>query len=242
MDSPNTVYAISMNWFRQWQSFIRTRSDPPGPIDNSNIVNQGQPETIKQGSDYAQISEELWLFFHRIYNGGPEVKLRTSKIGPLPTRSQSVTAITSTHFENLTITGADSVPEFFIPSLKPKKHTQTYDSSTVHIETEKEIVPVHEPKSYIAAEKEVMITEVAPSESVTLEMSNTTISDETLIEENESTLVRNEVNNSTDDVSVLETIPTEVKQRKNKRRVRDKCKRIKNKSDHSDNKSGNGDK
>lgn len=28
------------------------------------------------GSDYAQLSEELWSFFHRVYGGGPEVILR----------------------------------------------------------------------------------------------------------------------------------------------------------------------
>lgn len=106
MDSPTNVYAISMNWFRQWQSFIRTKScDPPGPIDNSSIVSQGQPEAVRPGSDYAQISEELWQFFHQIYGGGPEVKLRSAKVAALPQRSQSVTAIPSSHFENLTITG-----------------------------------------------------------------------------------------------------------------------------------------
>lgn len=29
------------------------------------------------GSDYAQLSEELWSFFHRVYGGGPEVVLRS---------------------------------------------------------------------------------------------------------------------------------------------------------------------
>lgn len=31
---------------------------------------------IASGSDYAQLSEELWFFFHRVYGGGPEVVLR----------------------------------------------------------------------------------------------------------------------------------------------------------------------
>jgi hypothetical protein len=31
---------------------------------------------IASGSDYAQLSEELWSFFHRVYGGGPEVVLR----------------------------------------------------------------------------------------------------------------------------------------------------------------------
>lgn len=33
--------------------------------------------TLKQGSDHAQLSEELWRFFTGIYGGGPEVKLKS---------------------------------------------------------------------------------------------------------------------------------------------------------------------
>lgn len=36
----------------------------------SNVYNNAS------GSDYAQLSEELWSFFHRVYGGGPEVVLR----------------------------------------------------------------------------------------------------------------------------------------------------------------------
>lgn len=257
MDSPNTVYAISMNWFRQWQNFIRTKCDPPGPIDNSNIVNQNQQDTVKQGSDYAQISEELWLFFHRIYNGGPEIKLRQSKVNnnnnsitPVqvqqPIRSQSVTAITSSHFENLSITGAESVPEFFIPPLKPKKHNSpnTFDNSSVcHIETEKIIAPVHEPKNYFI-DKEV--TEI--NDSVTVEMSNTTsaVNNDNLtveITETNDISIKNETHESADEISsVNENVITEYRQhRRIKRRGRSK-KFNNRKQDNSLDKVGNGDK
>lgn len=246
MDSPNTVYAISMNWFRQWQSFIRTKCDPPGPIDNCSIVSQGQPDTVKPGSDYAQISEELWQFFHHIYGGGPEIKLRTSKVGTVPTRSQSVTTIPSSHFENLTITGADSVPEFFIPPLKPKKHTPTYDAS-VHFDADKDIAPVHEPKTVftVVETKEVTVPEIANSDSVALEMTNSTISTNgSQIEENEPNLeiVKNEIADSTDEVSVSESLQTEVKQHRNKRRV--KYKKSKKKPEVCEGKiiAGTGDK
>jgi hypothetical protein len=33
--------------------------------------------TLKQGSDHAQLSEELWRFFTDIYGGGPEVRLKS---------------------------------------------------------------------------------------------------------------------------------------------------------------------
>ncbi|XP_063587486.1 ubiquitin carboxyl-terminal hydrolase 20-like isoform X5 [Penaeus indicus] len=77
-EHPSIVYAISMRWFRQWESFVRGREqEPPGPIDNSSICTSkiGQP-MLKAGSDYAQISEEMWYFFYEIYGGGPELFVR----------------------------------------------------------------------------------------------------------------------------------------------------------------------
>ncbi|GLH04067.1 Ubiquitin carboxyl-terminal hydrolase Usp2 [Gryllus bimaculatus] len=78
-ESPSVIYAISMSWFRQWQSFVRGKeAEPPGAIDNSPIiVNKNGQTGVKMGSDYAQLSEELWNFFHRIYGGGPEVMTRS---------------------------------------------------------------------------------------------------------------------------------------------------------------------
>ncbi|XP_045117749.1 ubiquitin carboxyl-terminal hydrolase 33-like isoform X3 [Portunus trituberculatus] len=73
-ERPNIV-AISMRWFRTWESFVRGREqEPPGPIDNSSICTSktGQP-VLKPGSDYAQISEEMWHFFYKTYGGGPEL-------------------------------------------------------------------------------------------------------------------------------------------------------------------------
>ncbi|XP_071548146.1 ubiquitin carboxyl-terminal hydrolase 20-like [Panulirus ornatus] len=75
-EHPNIV-AISMRWFRTWENFVRGREqEPPGPIDNSSIctTKTGQP-MLKPGSDYAQISEEMWDFFHETYGGGPELSV-----------------------------------------------------------------------------------------------------------------------------------------------------------------------
>ncbi|XP_049789113.1 ubiquitin carboxyl-terminal hydrolase 20 isoform X1 [Schistocerca nitens] len=82
-EGPSVIYAISMSWFRQWQNFVRGKEpEPPGPIDNSSIVTtkNGQP-VVKMVSDYAQLSEELWYFFKRIYGGGPEVVFRSPYAG-----------------------------------------------------------------------------------------------------------------------------------------------------------------
>ncbi|XP_067006537.1 ubiquitin carboxyl-terminal hydrolase 20 [Anabrus simplex] len=86
-ESPSVIMAMSMSWFRQWQSFVRGKEpEAPGAIDNTPIITMknGQP-TVKMGSDYAQLSEDLWCFFHRIYGGGPEVILRS----PYPRSSSS---------------------------------------------------------------------------------------------------------------------------------------------------------
>ncbi|KAK3927831.1 Ubiquitin carboxyl-terminal hydrolase 20 [Frankliniella fusca] len=79
-ESTSNIYLISMQWFRQWHSFVREKDcEPPGPIDNSPIIytnsKTGQIH-LKQGSDYAQLSEEMWEFFHSTYGGGPELVLR----------------------------------------------------------------------------------------------------------------------------------------------------------------------
>ncbi|CAH2097700.1 unnamed protein product [Euphydryas editha] len=80
-ERPRAIYAISMQWFRQWQAFVRNKSrHPPPPVDNSSIVTKqeidgGTTFVLKAGSDHAQLSEELWRFFTEIYGGGPEVRL-----------------------------------------------------------------------------------------------------------------------------------------------------------------------
>ncbi|XP_037296928.1 ubiquitin carboxyl-terminal hydrolase 20 isoform X2 [Manduca sexta] len=79
---PGTMYAISMHWFRQWQAFVRNKTQqPPPPVDNTGIVTKQDVDgttiyTLKHGSDHAQLSEELWRFFTGTYGGGPEVRLK----------------------------------------------------------------------------------------------------------------------------------------------------------------------
>uniref|UniRef100_A0A8D1DB06 Ubiquitin carboxyl-terminal hydrolase n=1 Tax=Sus scrofa TaxID=9823 RepID=A0A8D1DB06_PIG len=77
-DSPATFYCISMQWFREWESFVKGKDgDPPGPIDNTKIaITKCGNVTLRQGADSGQISEETWNFLQSIYGGGPEVILR----------------------------------------------------------------------------------------------------------------------------------------------------------------------
>ena len=50
-DNPTALYALSMSWFRQWQSFVKSKeTQPPGQIDNSSIVvNKGGQMGLKVG-------------------------------------------------------------------------------------------------------------------------------------------------------------------------------------------------
>uniref|UniRef100_A0A3P9PXP9 Ubiquitin carboxyl-terminal hydrolase n=1 Tax=Poecilia reticulata TaxID=8081 RepID=A0A3P9PXP9_POERE len=79
-ESPVVIYCISMQWFREWEGFVKGKdNDPPGPIDNSKIsVNKNGHFILKQGADSGQISEETWNFLHSIYGGGPLVTVRPS--------------------------------------------------------------------------------------------------------------------------------------------------------------------
>ncbi|KAJ7332571.1 hypothetical protein JRQ81_014751 [Phrynocephalus forsythii] len=81
-ESPSVFYCISMQWFREWEGFVKGKeSDPPGQIDNARIaVNKCGAAVLKQdyisGADSGQISEETWNFLQSIYGGGPEIILR----------------------------------------------------------------------------------------------------------------------------------------------------------------------
>uniref|UniRef100_A0A672M5T1 Ubiquitin carboxyl-terminal hydrolase n=1 Tax=Sinocyclocheilus grahami TaxID=75366 RepID=A0A672M5T1_SINGR len=77
-EAPTVILCISMQWFREWENFVKGKdNEPPGPIDNSKIaVMKGGHIQLKQGADYGQISEETWQYLLSIYGGGPEIAVR----------------------------------------------------------------------------------------------------------------------------------------------------------------------
>uniref|UniRef100_A0A8C0GAF5 Ubiquitin carboxyl-terminal hydrolase n=1 Tax=Chelonoidis abingdonii TaxID=106734 RepID=A0A8C0GAF5_CHEAB len=78
-ESPSVIYCISMQWFREWEAFVKGKdNEPPGPIDNSRIAlaKGGGHVQVKQGADYGQISEETWIYLNTLYGGGPEIPVR----------------------------------------------------------------------------------------------------------------------------------------------------------------------
>uniref|UniRef100_A0AAZ3RIB6 Ubiquitin carboxyl-terminal hydrolase 33 n=1 Tax=Oncorhynchus tshawytscha TaxID=74940 RepID=A0AAZ3RIB6_ONCTS len=83
-ESPLIIYCISMQWFREWEGFVKGKNnDPPGPIDNSKIaINKNGHLTLRQGADSGQISEETWNFLHSVHGGGPLVTVRPNVSHP----------------------------------------------------------------------------------------------------------------------------------------------------------------
>ncbi|XP_055055554.2 ubiquitin carboxyl-terminal hydrolase 20 isoform X1 [Misgurnus anguillicaudatus] len=77
-EAPTVILCISMQWFREWENFVKGKdNEPPGPIDNSRIaVMKSGNIQLKQGADYGQISEETWQYLLSIYGGGPEIAVR----------------------------------------------------------------------------------------------------------------------------------------------------------------------
>ncbi|XP_053266962.1 ubiquitin carboxyl-terminal hydrolase 20 isoform X1 [Pleuronectes platessa] len=77
-EAPTVILCISMQWFREWENFVKGKdNEPPGPIDNSKIgVMKSGHIQLKQGADYGQISEGTWQYLLGIYGGGPEIAVR----------------------------------------------------------------------------------------------------------------------------------------------------------------------
>ncbi|XP_005004012.1 ubiquitin carboxyl-terminal hydrolase 20 isoform X2 [Cavia porcellus] len=86
-ESPGVIYCISMQWFREWEAFVKSKdndNEPPGPIDNSRIaqIKGGSHVQLKPGADYGQISEETWAYLSHLYGGGPEIAMRQGVLQP----------------------------------------------------------------------------------------------------------------------------------------------------------------
>uniref|UniRef100_A0A158R3V6 ubiquitinyl hydrolase 1 n=1 Tax=Syphacia muris TaxID=451379 RepID=A0A158R3V6_9BILA len=66
--------AISKSWLLKWRSFVDGEF-PPGPIDNRSLLVRSNNGALYLTSptNYVELCRELWLFFHSIYGGGPEV-------------------------------------------------------------------------------------------------------------------------------------------------------------------------
>nr|KAG5706644.1 hypothetical protein BaRGS_005714 [Batillaria attramentaria] len=69
------IYAMSMAWFKEWEAFVRGKTD--SPIDNSRIATYRNGQSyLRSSSDHGQLSRDMWNFLHSIYGGGPELIIR----------------------------------------------------------------------------------------------------------------------------------------------------------------------
>ncbi|XP_027846553.2 ubiquitin carboxyl-terminal hydrolase 20-like isoform X2 [Aphis gossypii] len=74
-----TEYAISMSWFKCWDSFLNgIISEPPGPIDNSKLIDKSDGQTLE--ADYVTVSEIQWEYLWKIYSGGPVVEIKELQV------------------------------------------------------------------------------------------------------------------------------------------------------------------
>ncbi|KAK8493757.1 hypothetical protein V6N12_017855 [Hibiscus sabdariffa] len=99
----NLYFVISSSWFRSWERYVRIDADRnlnqssdyrnsnmassvvaemPGPIDNSDIVQNGSDGECKEdeiqlrgmlmeGQDYVLVPQKVWEKLHEWYKGGP---------------------------------------------------------------------------------------------------------------------------------------------------------------------------
>ncbi|XP_046362270.1 ubiquitin carboxyl-terminal hydrolase 20-like isoform X2 [Haliotis rufescens] len=112
-ECPAVIFAISMAWFKEWESFVRGKAEgPPDTIDNSRIAiyKNGQHQ-LKQSSDHGQLSKEMWHYLHNIYGGGPELFIKQTSTHAV-TKTLAATAAASSSASSkssaLTTTGSAS--------------------------------------------------------------------------------------------------------------------------------------
>lgn len=78
-------YLIDVNWLTEWKHFVTRGSKPPGPLDNSRLVDvhtlrvKSPPDGKDRWEpvdDYRGVNEEVWNFWVARYGGGPVVRRR----------------------------------------------------------------------------------------------------------------------------------------------------------------------
>uniref|UniRef100_G1SDU0 Ubiquitin carboxyl-terminal hydrolase n=1 Tax=Oryctolagus cuniculus TaxID=9986 RepID=G1SDU0_RABIT len=73
-EAPGGIYCISMQWFREWEAFVKGK-------DSGECSRAGRGLCCPW-ADYGQISEETWTYLNSLYGGGPEVAIRQSAAQP----------------------------------------------------------------------------------------------------------------------------------------------------------------
>eukprot|EP00727_Mastigamoeba_balamuthi_P010597 m51a1_g616 putative ubiquitin carboxyl-terminal hydrolase 11 (873) ;mRNA; f:101802-105321 len=75
-------FLVSFKWFSAWKEYAQDFKrggttgpvQKPGEIDNSFMLNEGEPRSLFAHFDYIDVPEQAWLLLHRWYGGGPVMK------------------------------------------------------------------------------------------------------------------------------------------------------------------------
>mmetsp|Transcript_35881 Transcript_35881/g.78571 ORF Transcript_35881/g.78571 Transcript_35881/m.78571 type:complete len:440 (+) Transcript_35881:80-1399(+) len=90
VDKVDEWYLIDLNWLKEWKLFVKRNGAPPGPIDNSRLIDS-QSGLAKPGlrvvDDYRGVSVAVWNFWRGRYGGGPEVQRRRLDLYSTPPSS-----------------------------------------------------------------------------------------------------------------------------------------------------------
>ncbi|KAG7261055.1 hypothetical protein CRUP_007849 [Coryphaenoides rupestris] len=106
-EAPGVILCISMQWFREWEGFVKGKdNEPPGPIDNSKIgLMKGGHVQLKQGHQ-----EFLRCLMDQLHE---ELKEPLSSAPWPPTTAARTTATTGTAVAAAAVpTGSPSEDEF----------------------------------------------------------------------------------------------------------------------------------
>jgi hypothetical protein len=77
-DTPDALefYMVDVHWLAAWKAFALRGAPPPGPVDNTRIVDEtGAPrQNLELKKDYRGVNAAIWLFWLGRYGGGPPIR------------------------------------------------------------------------------------------------------------------------------------------------------------------------
>merc|ERR1719506_668080 len=75
-DNAQVWFLVDVEWLLGWKSWTKGDAPPPGPVDNSRLLNSsGRPRNgLEVVRDYRGVNYRMWTFWVSRYGGGPEVR------------------------------------------------------------------------------------------------------------------------------------------------------------------------
>ncbi|XP_054290322.1 ubiquitin carboxyl-terminal hydrolase 20-like isoform X1 [Macrosteles quadrilineatus] len=123
VQSTGHYFAIAIGWYSQWENYVKGQtSEAPGPIDNSPLTTYDPSLTLDK--DYIHVTVDQWALLHRIYEGGPEVRVQEPQAAPaLPANEDPPNTMDRTSTFEETFNMNESIDEeCFNISMKINQH------------------------------------------------------------------------------------------------------------------------